>query len=212
MTSDPDQIRQSIEETRASLSADVDTLNEKVNPARVVQRQKSRAGAKLTGAKDKVMGTASDSSSSVAGAMGSAQDRATSAVSSVTDTAAAAPDAIRQRTEGNPLAAGLVAFGVGWLASSLVPSSSVEQKAGTEIKERGSDLAQSVASEAKQVAQDVAQDLKGPAQEAADSVKSTAQGAAQEVKSQAQSAKDDVTSQAQDSKQNVQGQSSSTTY
>jgi len=207
MTSDPDQIRQSIEQTRASLSADVDTLNEKVNPARVVERQKNRVSEKIGSAKEKVMGTASQTSSSVSGAVGTAQDKASSAASSVADTAAAAPDAMRQRTEGNPLAAGMIAFGVGWLASSVLPSTSVEQKATMEIKDRGSDLASTVTEEAKSVAQDVAEDLKGPAQEAVESVKSTAQDAASEVKSEAQSAKDDVTSQAQQSKQNVQDQS-----
>lgn len=209
MTSDPDQIRQSIEETRASLSADVDTLNEKVNPAKVVERQKNRVTEKIGSAKEKVMGSASDTSSSVSGTVGTAQHKASSAVSSVADTAAAAPDAVRQRTEGNPLAAGLIAFGVGWLASSLLPSTSVEQKATLEIKDRGSDLASAVTDEAKSVAQDVAQELKGSAQEAVESVKSTAQDAASEVKGEAQSAKDDVTSQAQQSKQNVQDQSGS---
>ncbi len=209
MTSDPDQIRQSIEETRASLSADVDTLNEKVNPAKVVERQKTRVTDKVGSVKEKVMGSASDTSSSVSGAMGTAQHKASSAASSVADTASAAPDAVRRRTEGNPLAAGLIAFGVGWLASSLLPSSELEQKATMEVKERGSDLASSVADEAKAVAQDVAQDLKGSAQEAAESVKATAQDAAAEVKGEAQSAKDDVTSQAQQSKQNVQDQSGS---
>jgi len=47
MTSNPDQIRQDIERTRASLSGDVDALNEKVNPARVVDRRMSAAKGRI---------------------------------------------------------------------------------------------------------------------------------------------------------------------
>jgi hypothetical protein len=45
----------------------------------------------------------------------------TSAASSVADAASSAPDMARRQTRGNPLAAGLIALGVGWLASSLLP-------------------------------------------------------------------------------------------
>ena len=38
-SSDPDVIRRQIEDTRRELSYDVDALNEKVNPARVVDRR-----------------------------------------------------------------------------------------------------------------------------------------------------------------------------
>ena len=42
-SSDPDVIRRQIEDTRRELSYDVDALNEKVNPARVVDRRVSAA-------------------------------------------------------------------------------------------------------------------------------------------------------------------------
>jgi hypothetical protein len=34
---------------------------------------------------------------------------------------ARAPQAVRQQTQGNPLAAGIIAFGVGMLAATLIP-------------------------------------------------------------------------------------------
>ena len=42
-SSDPEVIRRQIEDTRRELSYDVDALNEKVNPARVVDRRVTAA-------------------------------------------------------------------------------------------------------------------------------------------------------------------------
>ena len=42
MGKDPHQIRQEIERTRAELGTDLDLLNEKVNPARVMGRRVQR--------------------------------------------------------------------------------------------------------------------------------------------------------------------------
>ena len=43
MTSDPDQIREQIEETRISLSEDVNTLADTVNPAHAAKRKAADA-------------------------------------------------------------------------------------------------------------------------------------------------------------------------
>jgi hypothetical protein len=61
-SSDPDVIRRQIEDTRRELSYDVDALNEKVNPARVVDRRVTAAKGRITRAKEKVMGSAHDTS------------------------------------------------------------------------------------------------------------------------------------------------------
>ena len=47
-SSDPEVIRRQIEDTRRELSYDVDALNEKVNPARVVDRRVSAAKGRMT--------------------------------------------------------------------------------------------------------------------------------------------------------------------
>src|SRR5690242_5938472 len=108
-SSDPDVIRRQIEDTRRELSYDVDALNEKVNPARVVDRRVSAAKGRITNIKEKVMGSAHDTSSSAQGmasnAAGSVQDAASAAVGAVQQ----APDTIVRQTQGNPLAAGMIA-------------------------------------------------------------------------------------------------------
>ena len=212
-SSDPDVIRRQIEETRRELSYDVDALNEKVNPARVVDRRMSAAKGRVTRVKEKVMGSAQDTGYHAQGvasnAAGSVQDAASSAVETVQQT----PDMIVRETQGNPLAAGLIAFGVGWLVSSLLPATEKEkqlaQQAETAVKENKDTLLAS----AKQAAQQIGEELKPAAQQAVEEVKSTAQDAAQTVKDEGQSAAQDVKGQAQESKDKVQstkGSSSST--
>lgn len=200
-SNDPDVIRQQIEETRRNLSYDVDALNEKANPVRVVDRRVSRAKDSVTGMKDKVFGSAPDSSPhrspSASSAASSVQDAASSAAHSVQN----APDAVQRQTQGNPVAAGLIAFGVGWLVSSLLPTSEKEKQLASQAE---SAVKQPLIDQAKQVAQEAGDALKPAAQQAVESVKGTAQEAAQTVTEHGRSAAQDVQDQAQQSRQNVQ--------
>jgi hypothetical protein len=205
MTSnDPEAIRRDIEQTRQSLSQDVDVLNEKVNPRYAVQRRKEAARSSLSRARDRVMGNVPSMPTMGSGNSGGGNGSG-GTVQAMGDRVSSAPDMARSQTQGNPLAAGLIAFGAGWLASSLLPASQAEQQAARAVQERASDLAQP----AKDMAKDAASQLQGSAQQAADSVRSTAQEAVQEVKDDAQSAKSDVQGQAQSSAQSVRGQSGS---
>jgi hypothetical protein len=219
-SSDPDVIRRQIEDTRRELSYDVDALNEKVNPTRVVDRRVTAAKGRMSRMKDKVMGSAQDTRSSVQGtasnAAGSVQDMASNAAGSVQDAASSAatavqqaPDTVMRQAQGNPLAAGLIAFGVGWLVSSLMPVSEKErqlaQQAETVVREHKDTLLEP----AKQAAQEMGEQLKPAAQQAVEEVKATAQDAAATVKDEGQSAAQDVKDQAQQSKETVQSQASS---
>jgi hypothetical protein len=225
-SSDPDVIRRQIEDTRRELSYDVDALNEKVNPARVVDRRVTAAKGRITNLKEKVMGSAHDTTSHAHGvasnaagsvqgaasnAAGSVQSAASSAADSVQHAASSAvgavqqaPDTIVRQAQGNPLAAGLIAFGVGWLVSSLLPASEKErelaQQAETAVREHKDALLEP----AKQAAQEIGDQLKPAAQEAVESVKATAQDAATTVAEEGKSAAADVQGQAQQAKESVQ--------
>jgi hypothetical protein len=210
MTStDPDVIRQQIEDTRRELSYDVDALNEKVNPARVVDRRVAAAKGRITRVKEKVMGSAQDTASSAQGmasnAAGSVQDTASSAVGAVQQ----APDAIVRQAQGNPLAAGMIAFGVGWLVSSLLPATQKEQELAQQAESMVREHKDELLEPAKQAAQEIGDQLKPAAQQAVESVKSTAQDAASTVSEEGKSAAQDVQGQAQQSKETVQSQASS---
>ncbi len=230
-SSDPEVIRQQIEDTRRELSYDVDALNEKVNPARVVDRRMTAAKGRVSRVKEKVMGSAHDTTyrtqglaSNAAGsvqgaasnAAGTVQSAASSAAGTVQGAAQSAaetvqqtPDMIVRQTQGNPLAAGLIAFGVGWLVSSLLPATEKERQLAQQAETAVRENKDALLAPAKQAAQEIGDELKPAAQQAVQEVKSTAQDAAQTVKEEGQSAAQDVKGQAQDSKQTVQSSQSS---
>jgi gas vesicle protein len=225
-SSDPEVIRRQIEDTRRELSYDVDALNEKVNPARVVDRRVTAAKGRITNLKEKVMGSAHETTSQAQGmassaagsvqgaasnAAGSVQSAASSAAEGVQNAASTAvgavqqaPQAITRQAQGNPLAAGLIAFGVGWLVSSLLPASEKEKQLAQQAESTVREHKDALLEPAKQAAQEIGDQLKPAAQEAVESVKSTAQDAASTVAEEGKSAASDVQGQAQQAKESVQ--------
>jgi hypothetical protein len=219
-SNDPDEIRADIERTRAALSDDVDDLAESVKPKNVAQRQVDKVKGAASNLKERVMGSDDDDYSG--SAVGTVSDRASSAKDAVADKAYAAKDtvsgraseareAVRQaptrvkrRAQGNPLAAGVIAFGLGMLVSSLIPSTEKERRAVSQLQ----DNLEPVKEKATEVARDVGEGLKPVAQEAAESVRATAQEGVESVKQEGQAAAQDVKYQAQDSKETVQQQRS----
>ena len=236
MAQDPEQLEREIEETRRNLGQNVDALADKVSPSRVVERRVEGAKNWVSNTKDKIMGSGSDDTSYAGsygaagtyergaydtgsydtgaggvgerarGAASSVGDKVSGAASSVSDTVSDAPQMLRQRTEGNPLAAGLIAFGVGWLASTLIPSTRVEQQAATQVKEKAQPLVEQAKEQAQQVVSDVKDELQPKAQEAAQSLKDSASSAASSVQDQA---KDSGQKAADDAKSTAKGSSSS---
>mgnify|MGYP001024552317 CR=1 FL=1 len=214
-SNDPDEIRADIERTRAALSSDVDDLAESVKPKNVADRQVGKVKDAASNLKDRVMGSDDDESYSTRDAVA---DRAYAAKDAIADTAyqaketvsgkaseageavRQAPAAVKRKTQGNPLAAGVIAFGLGMLVSSLIPSTEKERNAVSELQENLGPVKE----KASEVARDFGDNLKQPAQDAAQSVKQTAQEGAQSVKEEGQSAAQDVKAQAQDSKETVQ--------
>jgi hypothetical protein len=224
-SNDPDEIRADIERTRATLSDDVDDLAQSVKPKSVARRQVDKVKDAVGNVKDRVMGSDEDdySTSSTVGDKASAAkdavaDRAYAAKDAVADKAYAAKDTmsekasdaadavreapatLKRKAQGNPLAAGVIAFGLGMLVSSLIPSSEKERQAVSTLQEN----LEPVKQKATEVARDMGESLKPAAQEAAESVKSTAQEGVESVKQEGQSAAQDVKGQARDSKDTVQ--------
>jgi len=210
MSSNPDEIRLDIERTRRELSTDVDALTEKVSPTKVMERRVERARGAVSTVKEKVMGSATDTKSAAGSGLGTAQDKVSSAASSVADTASSAPQMARQKAQGNPLAAGVIAFGAGWLLSSLLPASEKEQQAAATLKDKASEHSDKLTAPLSEAAQQAKENLREPAQHAAESIKSTATDAASIVKDETQSATEDVAGQAKQAKDKVSEQSGDT--
>jgi gas vesicle protein len=176
--SDTQQLSQDIAHTRADLTRDLDALTDKVSPSRVVERRVERTRSGMSRMKESVMGSASDTTSSVG------------------DTTGAAVQGAKQRTRGNPLAAGLLAFGAGWLVSSLLPATEQEAQAAQKLEDAAKEHGQPVADHAKQAGQDVGQAMKEKASGAAQQVKETAQDSAARVKDEGTSSAERVSDEA----------------
>jgi uncharacterized protein YjbJ (UPF0337 family) len=213
MAEEPDRLRQDIEATRASMTRHVDLLAEKTSPTKVAQRR-------WTAVKEKVMGSSEHARHSAGNAAGTVQDKASSAASTVQDKASSAagtvqdkasqltdkagekahdaadavrsaPQTVARQAQGNPLAAGIIAFGVGMLAATLIPVTDAEKRAGQQLKEHSGDLTDKV----KDIASEMKDDVSGTVQQAVGQVKETATDAAQTTKQQAQSSAQDAKDQ-----------------
>ena len=177
----PDEIREDIERTRAELGQDVDALADKVTPSKIAERQTRKMRRALTSVKDRVMGVASD-----------VGDSAHDAMEHAGEAVADAPQKVATTTRGNPIAVGLIAFGVGWLAASLIPASKVEQRAAEQAKDAAAPLLE----EAKDVAAEAADHLREPARDAVDAVKERAAEAVETVRDEGGAAASQVQSEA----------------
>lgn len=200
MSENPDVIRADIEATRARLGTNVDAVADKVTPSHIVQRQtdkvKENVKDAVFGVKEKVMGAADHTAGNVHSATGAAGTHLGDAGAAIGD----APTQVKAKTQGNPLAAGLIAFGAGLLVSSLIPPSQKEREAADALKT----AAEPLTTEITEAAKHVAEGLKEPAQAAMENVKATAADATEHVKAEGQGAVADVKDRTAEAKDNVQ--------
>jgi hypothetical protein len=203
MSKDPEQIREEIRVTRGDLSSNVNALADSVKPTNVAKRQAGKVRDAATSTKDRIMGSAPDLGSaknSAGSTLTDARASVSDAASSAGDAVAGSPALVRAKAQGNPLAAGLIAFGAGLLVASLIPSTEREQQAAAAVKDNIEPLKDEVTAAAQQAADH----LREPAQEAAASLKQTATDAVQNTKAEGTSAAAGVKSDAQDAVGTVQ--------
>lgn len=200
MNNNPEQIKADIASTRADLSRNVDALAETVRPGNVAARQKDKLTSAVFGAKDQASSAVFGAKDAVADNAGRVQSASGEALRSTGGVITSAPQAARQGAQGNPLAAGLIALGVGWLAGSLLPATRSERQAADTLKDKAAPLVQEVSDMAKESAQN----LQEPAKEAAAEVKAAGVDAVQLVKEEGSSSVSNVADTAREGAQNVQ--------
>ncbi|MEY9952344.1 DUF3618 domain-containing protein [Leifsonia sp. EB34] len=200
MTDDPDVIRAEIENTRRSLSGDVDALADKVTPSKIADRQKRKVKGAFHSFTQRIMGSDDEDEYYSGHAHRSVAARTGDALDDAKDATADAGRRVVAKAEGNPVAVGLVAFGLGLLAASLIPASDKEQ----ELAAKAKDAAQPMLQEAAEVGKEIANDLKQPAQEAVEAVKETAQESVETVRAEATDRAGDVADDAKEAGQRVQ--------
>jgi hypothetical protein len=92
------------------------------------------------------------------------------------------------------MAVGLIAFGLGALAGTILPSTQTEKSMAPQLRER---VVEPMKETASQAAHEVGQDLRGSAGEAAERVKQTAQEGAQRLSEETRHRVEDVKSEVQ---------------
>lgn len=192
MGATPDQIRHEIDRTRSELVDDANRLADRTSPRRIARRHTQRIRRGLTSMRNAVMGTASDATSTM-------QEQAQHAKETVTDSAGRAAEAVQEaprqamrQTQGNPIAAGIIAFGSGLLVASLLPRSRAEQQVVAEISDRASDVIEPARQSLTESAEHLKEEMKSDVRDAADEVKQTASDAARTTAEQGRSSAQDV--------------------
>jgi ElaB/YqjD/DUF883 family membrane-anchored ribosome-binding protein len=184
------EVRRDIERIRAELDQTLDALGDHVKPSRIARRRTRGMRRAMTSARVRVMGTASGASDSLHGAQSQLADTA----SGVADKAKDAPQWIADEARGNPLVAGMVAFGIGMLLGSMAPPTEAERRAVDAmsdqlepVRQKAVEMAGSVREEMSDATREATQHVREQAQEAAQQVQSSAQDSAAQLKDQAQS-------------------------
>jgi ElaB/YqjD/DUF883 family membrane-anchored ribosome-binding protein len=161
MTSET-QVRDEIDATREQLGQKLDAIGDRVSPGRILERRKDRVADRFRALRERVMGSAEDGTEHLTEAIGAARQ---------------APTAARERTQGNPLAAGAVAFGVGMLASSLWRPTPTERRAA----EAAVDIAPALTEGIMETGRDAMDAVKEQASAATDELRASAGDAAHDI-------------------------------
>jgi hypothetical protein len=101
-----------------------------------------------------------------------AADRVREQASSAAETVSHAPEALRRQTRGNPMAAGLIAFGGGLLAAAVIPETRREQQMARRMQPE----LESATSALAATGREMAEEMREPAEEAMEAVKESARG------------------------------------
>lgn len=208
---DPQALRREIEDARSNMGRTADQIEYRVNPRHIKDRQVGRARGRVRRIRVAVMGTAENATTRSRDAVGQRADSmgeragdmresAAERASDMTHAVQEAPDRVMESTRGNPLAAGLIAFGVGALAGTLLPSTDPERRTGQMMRDRMEGPARE---QARQVGEQFKGRLQGEAQEGMERVKQTAKEGIEETKEQASASSQDVKEHASSASRDV---------
>jgi len=194
-----EELRSEIAQQRVDLTRDFEMIGDRVSPARIVERRTEAAKGRVRRMRDAVMGSADGVTSSTQGSLDSVRGAAGDLTGRVSDVVHDAPHQIEQGTRGNPLAAGMVAFGLGLLAATVIPSTRRERQMVRQVQPQLEQAAQAAADTGRQVAHE----LQPAVQEAGDELGKVAREAATEVQQAAQQHAGSAAETARDAAQDV---------
>ncbi len=183
-----EELRREIERTRGEMSENLEAIGDRVSPGRIVERRKNRMVNFIGDSRDRVFGRVDDVRSGASDRAEGARERAQDAMGTARETMRDAPERVASGAAANPLIAGGVAFGLGFLAAVVFPGTQKE----AEAVQRVSEAAQPLKEEATQAAREVASSVQEAGKQAATELKDSAQERAADVKETAAQEKETV--------------------
>jgi hypothetical protein len=179
-----EELRLDIADERRELAESIEAIGDRVSPGRMMERRTNRLRDRFTSIRHSVMGPAHGVMDHASHAASGMADSTSSMASGVGGAITDAPHAAVDGARGNPVAAGMIAFGAGLLAAAVFPPSRTEVRLAAQAK----DAAAPLADEAKAAAKAIASDVQDQAKAAAAQVKDVAAEGAHEVAQTASSA------------------------
>ncbi|MFY1691912.1 DUF3618 domain-containing protein [Plantactinospora sp. WMMB782] len=209
MSTDPGSIRADADRTQDRLGENLNALGDRMNPRSMAHQQAGRARGAWQRLRESVMGRTEHTRQEMTGTMSQAREGAQHArggmrqagemsragLSSAGHRAQELGQQTRQVSEGHPLAAGLVAFGLGVLASALLPAGPAERRMVGRLRDEVTEHSGALKQQASGMAQQARQNLREPAQHAVESVRSRAGQHAGEMRDQARSSAEELRGQ-----------------
>jgi len=204
MGTSADTLRHDLDQERANLTNDLQVIGDRMSPGRMVDRRKAATRRRFADVRERVMGTAEQMQDRTSATTSDMKDAASNAASSVSGAMREAPEKAEQMVQGNPLGAGIAAFGLGLVVATLMPETRTEQRLVSKIEPQLQNAVSTVGSAAQEVvdavkpaAKDAVGELKDEAKQAASQVKDQGRDAVAQTKDQAKERAQDVRTQVQ---------------
>ena len=178
-------LRRDIAEQRDDIGRDLTAIGDRVSPGRVADRSKERARRRMSEWKDRVMGSADDVKTTIGSSSSSSSSR-------VRDTAESAGGTVVDTVEGRPVVAGLVAFGIGFLAGSVLPATRPERDLARKVEPQLESLAEDVGGTAREAVDNLRPVVEDEVSAMTDEAKAAASSTAAAARDEADAAKQDV--------------------
>ena len=169
-------LRRDLAGQRDDIGRDLEAIGDRLSPGRVADRSRERARRRVDSWRERVMGIEQQTKTQIG-----------STIPSPSDTSSM----VEERVQGSPIAVGLVAFGLGFIAGSVLPASRTEQDLAKKVEPQ----VERVAGELADTAREAADHLKPAVQEEAAAVKDDATTA---VSNSTEAARAEASAAAQD--------------